>query len=215
MTFPVITPPSFTAASPFAPATPKPAQAKDAPAAGRLTVKGLARRKARLRRAAEALGQLPGPGEGVHFLVEGFFDPADLIEVALRSEGAPCQVLRVSTLSFSKRNVAALCRWLDDGLALRLVLLGSEWMRDANPAVWHAAVKGLLEERGQTVAAARCHAKVACLDFGEGAGRLVFEGSGNLSSCRCVEQIFVARDDGLHDFHAAWIDAKVRHGESD
>jgi hypothetical protein len=202
--------PAFAAGFPF-PGTPGRGKAGEAPRAGRHSFRAAARRKARLRRAADALGRLPAEGEAVHFLIEAYFDPCDLIEVALRGFGAPCRTVRISTLSFSLRNVAALCRWLDENLTRHLTLLGSDWMRDANAAVWAAARRGLVEERGQVLASARCHAKVAALDFGP-AGKLVLEGSGNLSSCRTVEQIMVARDAGLHAFHRRWLDrlAKVQ-----
>jgi hypothetical protein len=63
-------------------------------------------------------------------------------------------------------------------------------------------------------AAARCHAKVACLHFGDGL-KLTFEGSMNLSTNRNAKQMCVVNDAGLHDWHAAWIDVKAREHEID
>jgi hypothetical protein len=178
------------------------------PRAGRHAFKAARRRKARLRRAAEALGQLPAEGEAVHFLIEAYFDPCDLIEVAARAHPAPCEHLRCATLSFSARNVRQLCDLIDAGLVRRLTLLSSDWMRDANAKVYGLAREELAGRRGATLASARAHAKVNALAFADRA-RLVFEGSGNLSSCRTVEQVTCIRDVGVHDFHAAWIDARV------
>jgi hypothetical protein len=43
----------------------------------------------------------------------------------------------------------------------------------------------------------------------------VFEGSGNLSSCRTIEQVACISDAGLHDWHAHWIDSKAGAHEGD
>lgn len=213
MPFPAPPPLTFTNASPFGLPAPGKAKADEAPRAGRHSFRAAARRKARLRRAADALGQLPAEGEAVHFLIESFFDPADLIEAAVRAHGSPCEHLRTATLSFSARNVRQLCGLIDAGLVKRLTLLASDWMRDANRKVYDLAREELADRRGQVLTSARCHCKVSCLHFAGGA-RLAFEGSGNLSSCRTVEQVMCARDAGLHDWHAAWIDAKVKESET-
>jgi hypothetical protein len=137
-----------------------------------------------------------------------------VLTCVLRSRPAPCEALRVATLSFSKRNTQEMCGWLDGGLVRRLTLLSSDFMKEGNPATYYGAVKELAEARGQTVAAARCHAKVATLHFSDGL-RLVFEGSMNLSTNRNLEQMAVINDAALHDWHAGWIDAKVAAHESD
>ena len=49
------------------------------------------------------------------------------------------------------------------------------------------------------------------LGFADGGG-LVMEGSGNLSSCRTVEQITAIVDQGLADWHAQWIDRLAGRG---
>jgi hypothetical protein len=56
--------------------------------------------------------------------------------------------------------------------------------------------------------------KVACLAFADGL-KLVFEGSANLRTNKNVEQMTVINDPGLHDWHAAWIDQKVRDHETE
>jgi hypothetical protein len=167
------------------------------------------RRKAQLRRAAEVIPHLPGPGESLHALLTGFFDFALVLTCVLRSRPAPCEALRVATLSFSKRNVQEMCGWLDAGLVQRLTLLCSDFMKEGNAETFFGAVKELAEQRGQTVGAARCHAKVACLHFADGL-KLAFEGSMNQSTNRNLEQMAVINDPGLHDWHSAWIDQKVK-----
>ncbi len=206
MTFPTPPPVSFTTGFPGLPSGQK-ARPEDAPRRA-AEFRASLRRKAQLRRAAEVVPHLPGPGESLHTLLVGFFDFALVLSCVLKSRPVPCESLRVATLSFSKRNVQELCGWLDSGLVQRLVLLSSDFMKEGNPDTYYGAVKELAEARGQAVAAARCHAKVATLAFADGL-RLVFEGSMNLSTNRNVEQMAVVNDAGLHDWHAAWIDAKV------
>src|SRR5207237_394411 len=126
------------------------------------------RRKAQLKRAADVVPHLPEPGESLHTLLTGYFDFALVLTCVLRSRPVPCEALRVATLSFSKRNVQEMARWLDEGLVRSLIVLCSDFMAEGNPETYYGAVKELAEGRGQTVASARCHAKVAALAFADG-----------------------------------------------
>jgi hypothetical protein len=170
------------------------------------------RRSAQLRKAAEVIPYLPGPGESLHTLLTGFFDFALVLTCVLRSRPCPCEHARISTLSFGKKNVQEMAAWIDDGLVRRLTLLCADFMAKASPEVCQGAVAELAERRGQTVGSARCHAKVVTLAFNDGL-RLSFEGSANLRTNRNLENLCVVNDPGLHDFHAAWIDAKAREHE--
>jgi hypothetical protein len=170
------------------------------------------RRKAQLKKAAEVLPHLPGPGESLHTLLTGYFDFALVLTCVLRSRPAPCEHARIATLSFGPKNTQEIARWLDEGLVRRVTLLAADFMAKASPKVYQGAVKELVERRGQAVGAARCHAKVVTLAFADGL-RLVFEGSANLRTNRNMENLAVINDPGLHDWHAAWIDAKVREHE--
>jgi hypothetical protein len=207
MTFPTPPPVSFTTGFPGLPSGQK-ARPEDAPSRAS-EFRATLRRKAQLKKAADMVPHLPAPGESLHALLTGYFDFALVLTCVLRSRGVPCEALRVATLSFSKRNVQEMAHWLDEGLVKRLVLLSSDFMKEGNPATYYGAVKELAEGRGQTVAAARCHAKVATLSFEDGL-RLVFEGSMNLSTNRNIEQMAVINDAGLHDWHAGWIEQKAR-----
>ncbi len=206
MTFPTAPPPTFTTGWPGLPGGQKP-KPEEMPRRAK-EFRASLRRKAQLKRAAEVIPHLPGPGESLHTLLTGFFDFALVLTCVLRSRSVPCESLRVATLSFSKRNVQELCGWLDEGLVRRLVLLASNFMAESNAAVYQGAVAELAGQRGQTVTSARCHAKVATLAFADGL-RLSFEGSANLSTNRNLENLCVVNDPGLHDWHAAWIDQKV------
>ncbi len=167
------------------------------------------RRKAQLKKAAEVIPHLPGPGESLHTLLTGFFDFCLVLTCVIRSRPCPCDHARIATLSFGPKNTQEMARWLDEGLVGRLTLLCADFMAKASPEVYQGAVAELVGQRGQTVGSARCHAKVVTLAFADGL-RLSFEGSANLRTNRNLENLSVVNDPGLHDFHAGWIDAKVR-----
>jgi hypothetical protein len=172
------------------------------------------RRQAQLKKAAEILPHLPGPGESLHTLLTGYFDFALVLTCALRACPVPCEHARIATLSFGPKNTQEMARWLDEKLVGRLTLLCADFMAKACPKVYQGAVKELVEQRGQVVGSARCHAKVVTLAFADGV-RLSFEGSANLRTNRNMENLAVVNDPGLHDWHAAWIDQKVREHEID
>jgi hypothetical protein len=172
------------------------------------------RRRAQLRKAADVIPHLPGPGESLRTLLTGYFDFALVLTCVLRSRPSPCEHARVATLSFGPKNTQEIARWLDERLVRRVTLLCADFMAKASPKVYQGAVKELAEQRGQVVGSARCHAKVVTLAFADGL-RLVFEGSANLRTNRNMENLCVVNDPGLHDWHAAWIDLKVREHEID
>jgi hypothetical protein len=200
-----ITPVSFTTAFPVPPAR------AEGPEAHRQRVKSFKarlRRTTQLRAAADVLPHLPEPGESIHTLLTGTFDFMLVLTCVIQQRPVRCDHLRVTTLAFSRRNTQELAKLLDARLVRRLTLLCSDFMAKSNRAIYEGAVEELATTRGQTVASARCHAKVACLAFADGL-RLVFEGSANLRTNKNVEQVTAINDAGLHDWHAAWIDAKA------
>jgi hypothetical protein len=170
------------------------------------------RRQAQLRRAADVVPLLPGPGESLHTLLTGYFDFALVLTAILQARPAACAHLRVATLAFSMRNTEELCHLLDGGKVRRLSLLCSDFMRKSNRKTYRGAVAALRDDRGQKVTSARSHCKVVCLAFTDGL-RLACEGSANLRTNRNVEQLTVVNSRGVHDWHAGWIDRMVRDGE--
>jgi hypothetical protein len=204
------TPLTFTTAFPGLPSAARPG-AEDFRRRAR-QFKASLRRKAQLKKAAEVIPHLPGPGESLHTLLTGYFDFALVLTCVLRSRPAPCAHARIATLSFGPKNTQEIAHWLDERLVQKVTLLCADFMAKASPKVYQGAVKELAEQRGQVVGSARCHAKVCCLSFSDGL-RLVFEGSANLRTNRNMENLCVINDAGLHDWHAAWIDQKVREHE--
>ena len=165
----------------------------------------------RLREAATAaalLSDLPAPGEAVHALMTGHYDLGQVVTATVNRTA--CRHLRIATLCYSKRNAADLLGVLEGRAAdpLRLTLLVSSFFRSHNKEL-HEWFAGQLDAHPTArMAAARSHCKVACFDLGPGDG-LVFEGSANLRTNGNREQLTATRDRGLHDWHAAWIDALV------
>lgn len=57
---------------------------------------------------------------------------------------------------------------------------------------------------GSRLAVVRCHAKIVAATMQDGAAYAI-EGSGNLRSCRSIEQMTITRDAELTHFHQHWI----------
>jgi hypothetical protein len=200
-------PPGFTTGFPGLPSLDRPRKEDSSRKAAEF--KASLRRRAQLKRAAEVIPHLPGPGESLHTLLTGYFDFALVLTCVLRARPSPCEHARVATLSFGPKNTQEMAKWLDEGLVARLTLLCSDFMSKSCPEVYQGALAELVEQRGQVVGSVRCHAKVVTLAFTDGM-RLSFEGSANLRTNRNMENLCVINDPGLHDWHAAWIDEKVR-----
>jgi hypothetical protein len=207
---PMPAPPKFTSAYP---GLPEGRPARRPPNVRAKAFKAELRRRAQLKAAADVLPHLPGPGESMHALLTGTFDFLLVLTVVIQSRPAKCETLRLATLAFSRRNVAELCRLLDSRLVGRLTLLASDFMARSNASVYQGAIEELAQARGQTIASARCHAKVACLAFADGS-RLVFEGSANLRTNKNLEQMTCINDAAIHDWHSSWIDQQVNDAQA-
>lgn len=167
------------------------------------------RRFAMLRAADEVLGVIPAEGESVHTLMTGYYDLMNVL-VRLVERLGPLTALRVATLAMNGRNLEELARLMDAAPGCTLTLLVSCFFRDHNKDLWKR-VRRELASRGGRAAAARSHCKVVCLEAG--GVRLVLEGSANLRTNRNREQLTLARDPALFDWHSRWIDDVVReHG---
>jgi hypothetical protein len=170
------------------------------------------------REARALLPHLPtGPGEATHAIMTGRYDLMVLLAAALGHYGGGCQSLRIATLSFNARNVSEIANLLRAGPAAGVggvTLLCSAFFRDHNREEFAAARREAARFPGRwRLAAARSHAKVACADLG--GRKLVLEGSANLRTNSNREQLTAVLDAGLHDWHAAWIDALVDEHEHD
>jgi hypothetical protein len=165
------------------------------------------RRMTNLRRAAEVIDHLPGPGESLHGVLKGFFDLMHLLIALLDKLAVPCEQLRIATLSVSPRNVSELAALLDTGKVKRIDVLTSDFQAKHDPEIM-GELLAELGKRGQRVAAARSHCKIVLLALADGR-RYVLEGSANLRTSRNQEQFALCQDGALHDFYAAWFDEMV------
>ncbi len=176
------------------------------------TAKARRRYAALLRESADILAHLPGPGESLHALMTGLYDFLSLVGHVITHRPAPCATLRIATLAFSSRNTHEITQLLDSGAVKTCSLLCSDFFAKHSKVEFSEAVREFTE-RGQSIAAPRCHAKVTCLSFADGL-KLVFEGSANLRTNGNIEQFALFNDPALHDWHAAWIDGKHHEWQS-
>ncbi|MFO0879976.1 MAG: hypothetical protein U0840_21740 [Gemmataceae bacterium] len=175
------------------------------------TFRAALRRTVQLRDAADLLPHLPGVGESLHALMLGNFDFMLVLSAILRQQPEPCRHLRIATLAFSMKNVQELARLFDEGIVERITLLSADYMDRMNNDIFQTALAELRENRGQTVATARTHAKVSLLEYP--AAAYVLEGSANLRTNKNLEQVTLINDQGVHQWHAAWIGEKVEEYE--
>jgi len=170
-----------------------------------------ARRAAGIREAKETLAHLPAPGESLHCLCTARMDLTDVINSILERLGR-CDRLLIATLGYNARNLRAMLGWLDAGAVGELTLLASIFYRSHNGEQW-AETLAEFRQRKQRAACCHSHAKVVTLGFASGE-RFAIEGSANLcGNGSGREQFALINDAGLHDWHAAWIDALVSKHE--
>jgi hypothetical protein len=165
-----------------------------------------------LQAAADAVHLLPEEAESVHIIMTGYYDLLHLLIVLLERFGCRCEVLRIATLSLSRRNVQEMAALLDQGKARTLEILCSDFFRKHDEDIF----KELCLEfhaRGQRVAVARSHAKVVTIALDDGR-RYVLSGSPNLRTNRNIEQIAVTRDPSLHAFYDQWLSEMMNNHAS-
>ena len=157
----------------------------------------------RLTAAREVLTELPRRDETLHLLHVGNFDGIDLLTVALELiRPATVPHMRIASLGLNDRTLDVLLRFMDSGSVGTLTLLLSHYFRHADPSIYNRTHSEVTRRAGR-VAIARSHCKVWVMrDY-------VFAGSGNLRSCKSLEQVDIAHDGTLADFHSQWIDQLV------
>ena len=162
--------------------------------------------------AIELLRPLPKAGETLHMVLPGTFTPLDLVPALLEIIGQPADTLRLATLGFSNQNVDALAAMLDNKQIGSLFLLCSRYFSATSKVIFQHAVAEL-PRRGTKLLATRSHCKVMLVEAGTDCW--VLEGSGNLRSCVCLEQIALANDPELFRFHATWFDHVLQTGAAE
>jgi hypothetical protein len=150
------------------------------------------------------LQELPGHGESLHCIMSGSYHGWSLIPAFLSLiQPRKIKRLTLTTLGFSGRNGEHLLELIDQGEIEAATLLCSCYFRDASKEVYEP-LRAALAKRGQTLCAARCHAKIMLLETADGR-QFVIESSANLRSCQSIEQFTITQAPDLYAFHLAWI----------
>lgn len=184
------------------------------PVAGRIAKNLLMITKAKRRSYVDArreinviehLIKLPADGETVHFIIDGRFEPADIIPATRRlSDPAIIKDLTVTTLGLNEDNVSTICRGLDAGKIGTATILVSHYFRHAERPLFEW-MKAEIESRHGRVRGLRMHAKLILMEMTDGRFFTV-EGSANLRSCNSVEQLTMTNGRELLEFHRNWIE---------
>lgn len=160
----------------------------------------------RCAKASQAVRELPGPHEYLHFVTGKEFSGFDLVPVMLRLSGAPkFDSLTLTTLGYGVRNIDVLARMirhrqLDPG---KLRILASDFFRRAEKPIWQIASEQATKY-GYGLRSQINHTKIILAKIGR--RPYVVESSANLRSCSCLEQFVMTQNTELFDFHQAWID---------
>lgn len=171
--------------------------------------KAIKRRQVELTKVSQAarqIGSLPRKGEALHARMDGSFDGYDLIP-ALLELIAPERIehLLIATLSYNRRNGERLMELIDAGQVKQCDFLCSEMFagKERESVHW---LESELKRRGARLFFARNHCKLILARTSRGR-HLVIEGSQNLRTCRCYEQLVMSDDRKLFEFHQRFIES--------
>ena len=157
------------------------------------------------KNALELIRKLPAEGESLHFVIDGRFHPCDLIPVTRRlSDPATIDRLDITTLSYNLTNVQSLCEGLDKGKIGTVLLVPSRYFSEVEKPLF-AHTQTELEKRGSRVVPGYVHTKLILMEMSDGRC-FTIEGSGNLRSCKSIEQFVMSCDRSLLEFHRGWIE---------
>ena len=154
--------------------------------------------------AVNDIGEPLKPGEARHLLLPGSYTPFFLIHALKEITNLQIKNLHLVTLSHSAQNTIELLSMLDNGEVANCWLIASHVFRAKNPELYNPMADGL-NDRKQHAMVCRTHVKVFLIEFSDGS-KFTIEGSGNMRSCKSLEQAVIVRDDGLYHFHRRWIE---------
>lgn len=157
------------------------------------------------KNALELIVTLPKPGESLHFVIDGRFEPCDLIPATRRlSHPATIATLIVTTLGFNADNVATISRGMDQGKLGAVTLICSHYFKKSDTGLYELALTEIAG-RGGRVFGLRTHSKLILMETTAGDFHVI-EGSGNLRSCKSIEQFCWTNDRELFEFHRKWLE---------
>ncbi len=158
----------------------------------------------RVKDAVKHIGRLPAPGESYHLVTAKRYSLWNVVQAVLQL-AAPATIayFGVATLGFSKQNLEELLSLLDRGQIAKVDFLFSVYFKSNEKEICQRLAHELTT-RGHRVVAMLTHAKIMLLELSDGP-RYVVESSANLRSCASIENIMLANDTELFDFHRQWL----------
>lgn len=167
------------------------------------------------KNAIALIQELPAEGESLHFVVDGHFEPCDLIPVTRRLV-SPKVISRldITTLGFNLDNVACIANGMDQGKIGQVSVVCSHYFAKAEKSSFEHLQKEIGERRGGRVAALRTHSKLILMEISDGRC-FTIEGSGNLRSCKSIEQFVMTNDRPLLEFHRGWLEDYIKSRGND
>lgn len=167
----------------------------------------------RCSNATAHLGRLPDRDEMFHCIMRGNYHAFDLIPALIKlADPGRLLELYITTLSFNRRQSAALAKLIDEGLipAKRLAFVCSVYFQKTGGQELEMLTH-VLDTRGGRCIAIRNHSKLMLARFSTGA-HIVIESSANLRSCRNIEQFTATDSPDVYAFHRRWIEDVFKRG---
>lgn len=158
----------------------------------------------RCQNAIDHIITLPAPDECLHFIVDGRYEPCDLIPAISRLHPTHhIAQLTVTTLGLNTDNVWTIASGMDQHKIDHAEILVSHYFSSVDKTEY-AYLKQEIESRGGKVSFARTHTKLMLLEMSD-ATCFVVEGSGNMRSSNSIEQFQLTQSRPLLEFHRSWI----------
>jgi len=152
--------------------------------------------------SAALSGNLPKPGQSIHFITNARYDFWMVVRCAIEIIGK-VKYFYGSTWTMNRENVQELLTLYDDGTIENISMLTGLYFKRRESAVYAQLLAGL-EERGQRFNSFRNHAKVILLQSGD--DYIVMEGSANFTANPRLENFCIINDKKLYDFHKEWME---------
>lgn len=145
-------------------------------------------------------------GEAVYCMVSGNFIAGDIFEAYLNKHDMIAEEMIISTLSYSKDNIDSLRNIQLKNRVKNMALIVSDYFfsHERSNGIKYTIEELAKDDEKFTLAVAGLHTKVALIKT-ECGKHLIFHGSANLRSSRCMEQIIVENNENLYYFNRAWM----------
>lgn len=153
--------------------------------------------------ADDIVAALPAEeGDSTHGIIPGDFVFCDLLPRLVAKHGCPPRI-DITTLSMSEGNVHTLLGLLNHPAEPAVTLLASVYFWETNTTIARAVETMLVPHPRFRCAVGRQHTKIMLLDYPDRVW--VIEGSANLRSSNCIEQITITAAREVLEFHRSWI----------